>query len=216
MKMKMFSGLAAATCLLALIAVKASAEDYKGYESTKANLVKGGDIESMPEGGFADEKFDKFWGPISPELAAENTYLTVTTEKAHSGKKSIKVALTNDTAEKWLAHPAKGPEFTPLYLHYPISPKRDVSSLSADTVIFSVWIFVEKGDFSAKFIARSSGGVLISGDVSPSDTGKWVQVKLDGQGKAGIKRSDIRLEIECKGEFTAYLDDFYYGPEPKQ
>src|SRR5439155_2868640 len=102
-----------------------------------------------------------------------------------------------------------------LWLHYSISPKQDVSAaLAADRILLSFWVYVEKGSFSANVKCRASKGeeyiTLFQGDANVQETGKWVQVKLEGQGQPGITRSDVRFEIPCPGDFIAYLYDFYY------
>jgi hypothetical protein len=157
-----------------------------------------------------------FWAPVAKELKLENTYFRYSTDKAHGGNKSIRIELTPETSQKWLANPGK-PGFDNLWLHYTTKNKKALSLLAAEKVVFSVWVYVEKGTFTAKVLCRvhavEGAEPIIDGVIQPDKTGEWVECRLEGQGVAGVTWADVRFDIECPGDFVVYLDDFYYGPE---
>jgi hypothetical protein len=155
--------------------------------------------------------------PVATELQMENTFFNVTSEKAHSGKKSIKIALTPETSKKWQKKPGKPDSPNALWLHYSFAPTKKVTPLWGKKVVFSCWVFVEKGAFNANLLCRGykrNGDVerLIEETLFCDQVGKWVQLKAEGQGEQGVIKADVRLQLDCPGNYTVYLDDFYYGP----
>jgi hypothetical protein len=183
------------------------------------NLLRGADLEVYPEGVLPQEDWNTFYAPVAEPLQAKNTFFTVVSNKTHSGTRAICIALTPETRELWKENPAK-PDTTAMFLHYKLrpSPKQDYTALAADKVVFSVWVYVERGAFKAQFRARAKKGKdlapdLIRGTINVTERGKWVPVKLEGRGAEGLTSADIRLEMESEGNFEVYLDDFFFGPE---
>jgi hypothetical protein len=182
------------------------------------NVLRGGDLEVYPEGALPQEDWNTFYAPVAAELMEKNTFFTVVSNPTHDGKRAIRIELTPESRELWKANPAK-PDTTTMFLHYKLrhAPKQDYSPLASEKLVFSAWVYVEKGAFKAQFRARARKGKeslpdLIRGTLSVTERGKWVQVKLEGRGAEGITSADIRLEMESEGNFEVYLDDFYFGP----
>jgi hypothetical protein len=224
MKVKAATKVAVGLCLLSLVAAltavaqEAAAPAAPAAPAGPVNPIKDGSVENYSVGPVPQEQFGKWWAPVSKEVG-ENTFFNVTTEKAHEGKKSIKIALTPETSQKWLAAPGK-PGFDALWFHHSFKQgdKKAIAACSGAKVVFKCWAFVEKGSFSAKVKVRASSPddnePVIDGVLEPSETGKWTECKLEGEGRAGLTRvSDVRMEIDCPGDFVVYLDDFYLGPE---
>jgi hypothetical protein len=183
------------------------------------NLLRGADVEVYPEAPLPQEDWNTFYAPVAAELMAKHTYFTVVSGKGREGSRAIRIELTPESRELWKAHPAK-PDTTAMFLHdkFRPAPKQDYTPLAADKVVFSVWVHVEKGAFKAQFRARARKGKdalpdLIRGTLNVTERGKWVQVKLEGRGAAGLTSADIRLELESEGNFEVYLDDFFFGAE---
>jgi hypothetical protein len=180
------------------------------------NLLRNGDMEAFDVGPVPDERFNSFWTIIHPNLRDKNTYFNFTTEKARSGKKSLKIELTPESAQRWQQFPAKD-DSDSLFLHYSLSPKTNLNPLAAKKVVLSMWVYVEKGGFLAQLrcrVSRADMSVpdIIRGELMVEEQGKWVQVKLEGKGLPNLTRANLRLEFEPRGNFLVYVDDVYFGP----
>lgn len=203
-----------ATALTAILWCAAALAQQEGAR----NMLRGADLEVYPEGALPQEDWNTFYAPVAAELMEKNTFFTVVSNQTHDGKRAIRIELTPESRELWKAHPAK-PDTTTMFLHYKLrpAPKQDYAPLASDKVVFSVWVYVEKGAFKAQFRARARKDKqnlpdLIRGTLAVTERGKWVQVKLEGRGAEGLTNADIRLEMESEGNFEVYLDDFYFGP----
>src|SRR5437667_7232400 len=108
---------ACSLCLLLFLV----ARETEAQEDMSKNLFKRGvaDIENLSEGPVPQEAFNMWWAPVAPELMLENTYFNVVTDKAHGGTKSIRIALTPESSQKWLLNPGKT-GYESLWLHYSI------------------------------------------------------------------------------------------------
>jgi hypothetical protein len=204
------------TLCLFLVAIALLTPSAFAQSDDSKNLLRNGDMEAYEVGPVPDEKFNSFWTIVHPNLRNQNTYFTVTTEKARSGKKSLRLELTPESAQRWQQFPAKD-DTDSLFLHYSLSPKTNLTPLAAKKVVLSMWVYVEKGGFLAQLrcrVSRADSSVpdIIRGELMVEEQGKWVQVKLEGKGLPNLTRANFRLEFEPRGNFLVYVDDVYFGP----
>lgn len=178
----------------------------------------------LPVDSYSESLLGAFSAPIHDKIKTQNTFITISPDKPHTGLKSLKVEVTPETSKVWLANPVL-PDFAHALTFRATFFNFDWDKLFNKRVKLSFWAYLESGSSKgARVMLRKWDEEniieknLISIDIKPLP-GQWIEYKGEETLiPVGNNSSGKSTKYDILGTFDVrnapvkiYFDDFYFG-----